>query len=118
MVERARAHRDRFLVKFEGVENREQAEQIKGTLFVPRDRARELEEGEYWEHDVVGCSVVTVEGNEVGTVSEVIAGPAQDLLQIATPRGDRLVPFVAEIVVGVEVAQGRVVIDPPEGLLE
>jgi 16S rRNA processing protein RimM len=117
-VERAREHRSRFLVKFEGVDSREEAELVKGTLYVPADKARDLDDGEYWERDVVGCSVVTADGTTVGTVTEVIPGPAQDLLEIDTARGPRLIPFVAEIVTEVDPGERRVVIDPPEGLLE
>jgi 16S rRNA processing protein RimM len=104
-------------VKFEGVGSREDAEVIKGTLFVPADRARDLEEGEYWERDVVGCEVFTDDGTRVGTVTEVIPGPAQDLLEIDTGNGTSLVPFVSEIVTSVDTSERRVVIDPPEGLL-
>ncbi len=118
VVERARPHGNRFLVKFEGVDTREEAEAVKGTLFVPAEYARDLEEGEYWERDVVGCEVVTSDGASVGTVTAVNPGPAQDLLEIETPRGLRLVPFVSEIVTNVDPGARRVVVDPPEGLLE
>ena len=118
VVEHARDHRNRFLVKFEGVDSRADAEAVKGTLYVPADRARDLEEGEYWERDVVGSSVVTVDGADVGTVTEIIPGAAQDLLEIDTDRGPRLVPFVSEIVTEVDPRSRRIVIDPPEGLLE
>ena len=118
MVERSREHRDRFLVKFEGIDSRPEAEAAKGTLFVPADRARELEDGEYWERDVVGCTVVTSEGASLGTVTDVIPGPAQDLLEIDTERGPKLVPFVSEFVSDVDTGARKIVLDPPEGLLE
>lgn len=56
-------------------------------------------------------------GDKVGTVAHVLDGPAQDLLVLETPVGERMVPLVAEIVVNVDVDGGRVEIDPPEGLL-
>lgn len=118
MVESSREHRNRFLVKFEGVDTREDAEAVKGTLFVPANQARDLDEGEYWERDVVGCEVVTGDGTKIGTVIDVVPGPAQDLLEIDTGHGAGLVPFVSEIVTSVDTAARRVVIDPPEGLLE
>jgi 16S rRNA processing protein RimM len=105
-------------VKFEGVDTREQAERIKGTLFVPADKARVLDDGEYWEHDVVGCTVVTATGDDVGTVTAIVPGPAQDLLEIETAKGARLVPFVTEIVTRVDPDRREVVVDPPEGLLD
>lgn len=118
VVESARAHRDRFLVKFEGVEARTDAEGLRGALFVPESEARELTSGEFWEHDLEGLAAVHAEtGAPLGTVSYVQPGPAQDLLVIETSDGERLVPFVSEIVVEVDVEAGRVKIDPPEGLL-
>lgn len=116
-VEHARPHRDRFLVKFEGIETREDAEDLRGTLFVPATEVRELDDDEFWEHDLVGCDVFDVEGRSLGTVTAIVRGPAQDLLEIATARGTGLVPFVHEIVRATDVGARRVVIDPPEGLL-
>lgn len=56
-------------------------------------------------------------GEVAGTVAHVVEGPAQDLLVVDTPAGERMVPLVGEIVVKVDVEAGRVEIDPPEGLL-
>ncbi|HEV3471963.1 MAG TPA: ribosome maturation factor RimM [Actinomycetota bacterium] len=116
-VETARHHRDRFLVKFEGIEDREGAAGLRGALYVGGDEVRDLEEDEYWLHDIVGCDVMTTDGATVGRVSDVINGPAQDLLEVATSDGPRLVPVVKDILVSVDVVSRRVVIDPPEGLL-
>jgi 16S rRNA processing protein RimM len=118
VVESARDHRNRFLVKFEGVDDRDSADTLRGALYVPADEARALEEGEFWEHDLTGLEVVHARtGDAVGTVAHVQEGPAQDLLVVDTPVGERLVPFVAEIVVEVDTDAGKVTIDPPEGLL-
>jgi 16S rRNA processing protein RimM len=117
-VQSAREHGDRFLVKFEGTDDRDAAEGLRGALYVPESEARDLESGEFWEHDLEGLAVVhATTGDAVGTVAYVQPGPAQDLLVLDTPAGERLVPFVSEIVVEVDVEAGRVRIDPPEGLL-
>lgn len=118
VVASARAHRDRFLVRFEDVVDRAAAETLRGALYVPADALRDLEDSEFWEADLVGSRVTLPDGSEVGEVSDVIVRPAQDLLQIETPRGPRLVPFVTEIVTEVDPEARRVVIDPPEGLLD
>lgn len=118
VVSEARTHRNRFLVRFEGFEDRDAADTLRGALFVPAGEARELEAGEFWEHDLEGLEVVhTRTGEVVGVVSHVLAGAAQDLLAIDTDAGERLVPLVAEIVTEVDVEARRVSIDPPEGLL-
>jgi 16S rRNA processing protein RimM len=111
-------HRDRFLVKFAGSETREDAEMLRGDLFVPEGDVRELGPGEFWPHDLVGCVVHLSDGTQVGSVGAVTEGSAQDLLTVATTKGDRLVPLVAAIVVKVDVEAKRVTIDPPAGLLD
>jgi 16S rRNA processing protein RimM len=118
VVEQARDHRDRFLVKFEGIEGREAAEGLRGALYVPADRKRALEESEYWADDLVGLKVVLTDGAEVGTAREVLAGTAHDLLVVETERGERMIPMVKEIVTKVDVDGGSIEVSPPEGLLE
>lgn len=118
VVASSRAHRDRFLVRFEGAGTREEAEALRGALYVDPADARDLDDSEFWEHEIVGCAVVLVDGTQVGDVTDVIVRPAQDLLEIATQAGPRLVPFVDEIVTEVDRAARRVVVDPPAGLLD
>lgn len=118
VVEHSRVHRNRFLVKFEGFGSREDAETLRGALYTPRDEVRDLDEDEFWEHDIVGAEVRTADGEVVGRVTGVDAGPGQDRLVIATESGERMIPLVQEFVVEVNADAGRVVVDPPEGLLE
>ncbi|HEX2058351.1 MAG TPA: ribosome maturation factor RimM [Actinomycetota bacterium] len=118
VVESTRDHRNRFLVKFEGIDDRSGAEALRGAVYVPAEDARDLEPGEFWEHDLAGLDVVHgLTGDVVGTVARVEEGPAQDLLVVDTPRGERLVPLVGEIVVDVDLSARKVTIEPPEGLL-
>jgi 16S rRNA processing protein RimM len=118
VVESSRVHRDRFLVKFAGSESRPDAEGLRGDLFVPPGGVRELGPGEFWPHELVGCEVHLAGGDLVGSVAAVTPGAAQDLVTVTTARGDRLIPLVGAIVVAVDVGARRVVIDPPEGLLD
>lgn len=118
VVEAARGHRDRFLVTFEGVETRSEAELLRGALYVAEEEKRELEEDEYWLQDLVGCRVETVDGDAIGEVVDVIEAPAQDLLVVSTPDGERYVPMVKEIVPSVDVAARTVTVAPPDGLLD
>lgn len=118
VVASSRVHRDRFLVRFEGVTDREGAEALRGALYVDAGEVRELGDSEYWEADLIGCDVVRADGTSVGKITDVIVRPAQDLLQVATPGGDRLVPFVSDIVTQVDPERRRVVVEPPAGLLD
>ena len=117
-VESSRLHRDRLLVKFAKADNREEAEALRGTLFVPAAARRELEDSEYWADDLIGCEVETLDGGRIGRIAEVRAGPAQDLLVIEAASGEKLIPLVAEIVKRVDVDNRIVTVDPPEGLLD
>ena len=118
VVASSRSHRTRFLVRFEGLDGREEAESLRGALYVDSGEARSLEPGEYWEHELVGAEVETTDGSPVGRVSAVEAGPGQDRLVVATPVGERLIPVVEEIVIEVDRDARRVVVDPPDGLLD
>lgn len=117
-VAAARPHRERFLVSFEDVGTRDAAERLRGSLYVSSRELRSLEEGEYWPHDLVGCSVLTTNGSEVGRIEGVIDAPAQDLLVVSTPAGERFVPMVRELVVEVDLQRRRVIVSPPEGLFD
>lgn len=116
-IEASRPHNNRFLVKFEGVEDREGAEELRGALYVTPDVRRDLEEDEFWMDDLVGCKVQLVDGDEVGTVTQVVPGAAQDLLEVETPSGLRLIPIVKEFITSVDLDHMLVTVDPPEGLL-
>jgi len=87
-------------------------------LYRPSDEVEPLEEGEVFQHDLVGLEVVTVEGERVGTVVEIFEMRPADLLEVRT--GDRtvMIPFLKEVVVEVDVAGGRLVVNPPDGLLD
>jgi 16S rRNA processing protein RimM len=117
-VASARGHRDRFLIRFEDVSTRSEAELLRGALYVSSDEARDLDENEYWLWDLIGSRVETADGETIGEVSDVMEAPAQDLLVVPMPGGDRYIPMVKEIVLSVDVVAKRVVIAPPEGLFE
>ena len=123
-VEASRWHSGRLLVSFAGIEDRTGAESLRGawlTIDVAGIPAPQ-DPDEFHDHQLTGLTVVTVSGELVGTVTDVLH-PGQDLLAI-TPapgtsrRAEVLVPFVAAIAVEVDLADGKLVIDPPPGLLD
>ena len=118
VVEDARVHRNRLLVKFEGIDDRDAAETLRGPLYVSGDDLRPLAEGELWTFELTGCEVVTAAGERVGEVARVVPGAAHDLLEVTTRGGDALVPMVKEIVVAIDLDGRRVTVDPPAGLIE
>lgn len=103
-----RPHQGRWLVTFVGVDDRNQAEALRGLVL----KAEPIEEeGALWVHELIGAEVVGVDGRNYGLVEAVEANPASDLLVLA---GERLVPLVFVV----HQQPGRVVIDPPAGLLD
>ena len=119
-VTRSHWHSGRLLVSFEGVHDRNAAEALRGVILeIDRDDAEAPEDPEeFYDSALIGCSVTTLDGRDVGEVTEVAHLPGQDLLVIAGPFGEVLVPFVEEIVPTIEPASRRIVIDPPPGLIE
>lgn len=121
-VAAARPHSGRLLVAFAGVADRSAAEALRGVLLVADSAScGATGEEEWWDHDLVGLAAVTVAGEHLGEVVEVLHPPGPDLLVVH--RGgeegrELLVPFVATVVPEVDVAAGRLVVDPPEGLLD
>ncbi len=120
-VERARPHHGRLLVQFAGVPDRNAAELLRGILLsVDADSDPDIDDpDEFYDHQLVGLRVVTVDGDVLGEVSDVVHLPASVLLSVTRPgAGELLIPFVASMVPTVDVAGRRVVVDLPPGLLE
>jgi 16S rRNA processing protein RimM len=109
VVRSARPHQRRWIVGFEGIDDRTAAEQLQGEILYAD--AQPAGEDELWVHELIGATVRDRAGVTLGTVVAVEANPASDLLVLD---GDRLVPLV--FVVAHE--PGSVTVDVPEGLLE
>lgn len=118
-VESARPFQRGVLVSFGGIEDRNEAELFRGRyLYLPIDQLAPLEEGEVFYHQLLDMHVSTVDGEDVGKVVEVFEAVPADLLEVRGPRGVVMIPYRPEIVVEVDVEAGRLVVDPPEGLLD
>jgi len=120
VVESAREHSGRLLVRLDGMTDRTAADSIRGTLFlVDSENLPPIDEpDEYYDHQLEGLQVVTIGGEPVGTVAEVLHTAAGELLSVRTEEGEVLVPFVSAIVTSVSLTDRTIEIDPPEGLLE
>ena len=101
-----RLHQQTYLLAFEGVTDRTDVED-------------EIDDGGWYERDLLGLTVVLTDGTVLGEVSALHTREVQDLLEVRRPDGrEVLIPFVEEIVPEVDEEAGRVVVDPPPGLLE
>jgi 16S rRNA processing protein RimM len=109
---------DGWVVRFAEAADRTAAEALRGTLLLVDVADAEDEDEAWYPHELAGLRVEHVDGRALGTVAAVEHLPAHDVLVVAEPDGTRsMVPFVREIVPVVDVAGGRVVLDPPRGLL-
>ncbi|GAB7050624.1 ribosome maturation factor RimM [Catenuloplanes indicus] len=120
-IETVRPHQDKLLVTFEGILDRDEAEAMKGVLLcVDSSEVAPLDDpDEFRDHELVGLTVVDTAGEKLGEVLRIDHAAASDLIVLKRAQGGTaLIPFVRQIVPTVDVAGGRVVVDPPEGLLD
>lgn len=103
-----------------GVTTREEAEALRGVrLFADRDKLPSLPDDEFYHADLIGLTVLDTGGTVIGRVSSVQNHGAGDLLEIQRKgKGNALLPFTVAMVPTVDVAAGRIIADPPEGLFE
>jgi 16S rRNA processing protein RimM len=124
VVESAREHGGRLLVRLAGVTDRDAADALRGALFVvdSADLPPIDEPDTYYDHQLEGLRVRTTTGEDIGVVAEVLHTAAGELLAVHRTDGGQtrevLVPFVNAIVTSVSLDNRLVEIDPPEGLLE
>ncbi|WP_371056345.1 MULTISPECIES: ribosome maturation factor RimM [unclassified Rhodosalinus] len=108
-------------VRLSGVRTKEEADALRGTrLYVPRARLPDLPEDEFYHADLIGLDVLDTGGAALGRVKAVHDHGAGALLEVIVPgaRQTVLLPFTRAAVPTVDLAAGRIVADPPEGLFE
>lgn len=118
-VDSARAHAGRLLVAFREVADRTAAEALRGALLsIGAAEAAPPPEGTFYPHQIEGLAVVDEEGRPLGTLSRVLAGPANDLWVVETGGREVMVPAVGEFVRDVDLDAGRIVLHVVPGLFE
>jgi 16S rRNA processing protein RimM len=118
-IESLRPAKDHLVARFAGIDDRNAAERLTNLrLFVPRARLPATEADEFYHADLIGLKAVDAQANEFGTVIAVQNFGAGDLLEIKPSDGSETVmlPFTVATVPAVDVAGGRIVIDPPQDL--
>ena len=114
-VRSVRVHKDRVLASFQECASREDAEALRGARLLVEEHE---EEDAWYPHQLKGLSARTPGGEDLGTVTGLTPGAAQDLLLVKTPAGTVMVPFVTQLVPTVDVEGGVVIIDAPPGLFD
>jgi len=120
-IESVRAAKDHLVARLAGVHDRDAAERLRNIkLFVPRARLPAAAADEFYYADLIGLAAVTADGREFGTVAAVHNFGAGDLLEIRLTAGGATVmlPFTDAAVPRIDIAAGRIVVEPPEGTLQ
>ena len=119
IVTSSRMQQGRPVIGIDGVADPETARTLAGLEFrVPVDALAELPEGAFYRHDLIGSAVETVDGSQVGTVSDVDGDAGNSWLVVQSERGEILIPLAFDICTTIDPAAKRIVIAPPDGLLD
>lgn len=116
----ARPQKTVFIVRFAEITSRNEAESLNGTkLYIDRDALPDLDEEEFYYSDLIGLRTELEDGSDFGTILALHDFGAGELLEVAPKKGkSQLLPFTKEVVPSIDLASGKVVILPPEGLFD
>lgn len=118
-IEDFRFQKNRVLLKFAGFDSMDSAETLRGTeICIPESEAIALEEGEFYDWQLEGCAVETIEGENLGTVKELMRTGATEILIVEGAEKEFLIPFAEAICTEIDIENKLIRVDPPEGLLE
>ncbi|WP_028611063.1 ribosome maturation factor RimM [Paenibacillus harenae] len=117
----SRAHKNVYIVKLEGFHDINLVEKYKGwVLKVSESDLIELDDGEYYYHEIIGCRVVTEEGEELGVISEILSPGANDVWVVDRPKGAGkpiLIPVIDDVLINVDKQEKVVTVRLMEGLV-
>jgi 16S rRNA processing protein RimM len=116
-VESIRLHQEAALIKLVGCDDRNAAEMLRGVLVqILRQDAVPLEDDEYYEHQIVGMSVVEGDGTYLGKVNEIISTGANDVYVVVGPEGELLLPAIESVILEIDLDADQIVVYMMEGL--
>jgi 16S rRNA processing protein RimM len=118
-IEKFWFQKGRVILKFAGLDTIEEAEKLRDRdVCVPEEDAVELEDDEFFDWQLAGCRVETIDGNAIGEVTEVMRTGGTEILVVAGDGKEYLVPFAETICTEVDIENKIIRVDPPEGLLD
>lgn len=119
IVQRARPDREHWIIKLSGLDTRTDVEDFHGELVEALDADVIRDDNEsYFVYELIGLTVLTAEGEQLGTLVEVLQPGANDVYVVHGPRGEILVPAIAQVVREIDLPAGRMVITPLPGMLD
>jgi 16S rRNA processing protein RimM len=118
-LEKVRVHGEHLVIKIRGIDSRTEAEKLNGSyLYVDEEQRIDLPNGKHFIHDLIGLQAVDENGRFLGTVKEVLPMPAHPVYVIENAAGEHMVPAHDDFIIRIDIAGGKIVIRPIEGLFE
>ncbi len=118
-IEAVQQHGKQLLIKLTGIDHIDRARMCIGATLLVKDTAlAALEDGEYYQYQVIGFEVVDTAGKKIGKLVSMLSTAGGELYVVEGPSGEHLIPAVKDIVAKVDFIEKKIVIDPPEGLLD
>lgn len=119
-VESYRTHKNNLLVKFVGIDSIEEAEKLKNLqIKIDSDNIGELEENEFYFHEIIGCEVFDENGKSLGEISEILTPGANDVWVMKSQNGKEiLIPYIEDVVKKIDVENKKIDIEVMEGLID
>ena len=120
VIENVRAQKNMVILKLEGADDRNAAEALRGKeLYITEDDLPELPEGQYYVRDLIGMSVTEEDGNMLGHVTDVLQNTAQDIFEVESENGKKLlIPKVDQFVLDIDAEKREITIRLIEGMLD
>jgi|SRR5215203_1142869 len=110
---------DRIILRFDGFDTVERAEELRGIeICIPESEAAELDEGEFYDWQLQGCEVETIDGEKIGVVRELMRTGGTEILIVKGVEKEYMIPFAESICTEVDIESKKILVDLPEGLLE
>ena len=119
-VESYRTHKNNLLVKFVGIDSIEEAEKLKNLqIKIDSENIGELEENEFYFHEIIGCEVFDENGKSLGEISEILTPGANDVWVIKSQNGKEiLIPYIEDVVKKIDVENKKIDSEVMEGLID
>ena len=117
-IRSSRWHNQILLLAFDGIADRNQIEELRDQLISSDVDLDLLAPGEYHFQQLIGCEVFQQNGDLIGAVDEIVKLPGQDLLSVNRAGAQVLIPMVKQIIIEIDVLAKKIVVNPPEGLLD
>lgn len=120
VIDGHRTNKNFDLIHFKGYDNINDVEQYKGShLKILEEQLTDLEENEFYYHEIIDCEVFLNTGEQLGVIKEILSPGANDVWVVKQLKGkDILIPYIDEVVKNVDIEAKKVIIEPLEGLLD